>query len=274
MATVTQIDLQVPILDLIEATEKTEKEIFRVMTVPHSVGFQETENRATAQYDLTQWTVSTLESKRSDIRDVMERDYYHPSLKIMLRNLQIQQTQENFMSLGSMNPIAGSQYQADLTALQNEPMEEPEFKFKLEFENIVFDTFIERTAAIIGLKQNGFITTDIGLELAGLERFIDRMKIEEENQMLMDMAMMEAEANIAQSQQAGNMTKPRPGQPQSQSQAQRSGGNKPVGPKGNFGGLAGRIALKTPDPNRLGQGSLLKRKMQLLDKLAAKIDSM
>lgn len=50
------------------------------------------------------------------------------------------------------------------------------FETYLKFENIIFDTFLDRSAGVLGIKSAGVIDDDMALELMKLEQYIPRMR--------------------------------------------------------------------------------------------------
>ena len=207
------LDLDADIMKLIESVEEREKKIFRDLTIPLIVGFQEDQPMATAQASLHQWTVSVLKDKRTDLKNIIEEQWYKPILKAILKRRQsqiqeevpLQQPEETQTpsetaadSLSPDNPLGQTPLEIPTTqrspmspfderqpVIQEQPVvtqidpENPPFKIKMTFDNIIFDTFLEKAAAVLGFLQAGAITKEIALEIAGLEQYIERMKAEE-----------------------------------------------------------------------------------------------
>ena len=167
------------------------------LKLPLIVGFQDEQNRATAQASLHQWTVSVLKDARTDLRNIIEEQWYKPTLKAILLRRAKKGVQDD-----TQQPIAESpntpeiepqgQLQELESQLPNVPVVEepqnvsapvrpidpnnPPFRIKMTFDDIVFDTFLEKSAAALGLLQAGAITKEICLKIAQIdEQYIAQM---------------------------------------------------------------------------------------------------
>lgn len=214
---VTDVKLNVDLSGLINLTTERDKKIYRDVGIPQIVGFQETQNRATAQYDLQQWTASSLQKKRTDLRDLYENQWYARNIAILLgdkyskqfkkdvaktmtnKNIPKRNLNEELPSVKNINQLylqAGikkgdvsisSKFKiTDLTTeVWNKVRKALPFKVKMEFDNITFDNFVDKAAAAIALVQAGGLTWEFALELIGLTQYVDKMKevwIEKERQ--------------------------------------------------------------------------------------------
>jgi len=99
------------------------------------------------------------------------------------------------------------------------------FKIYLKFSNIIFDTFLDRSAGVLGIFSSGIIDEDIALELSKLEKYIPKMrKIRAEKEKT---RIMELQAQL---------------EDQALDMELMANGEEPINPEArlNFGGAGGR----------------------------------
>lgn len=229
------IDLVVDILMQTQKLKEVDMKVFRDSGVPVGIGFPSEPNKATMDEELNQWTEGQLTDMRTDLRDVLEPQWYVPNAKQLYANgkvfekataklaMQQQQQQQQVTTQGNNNkPQFGNiqlnqppQIKKASTDLWWEPLTthkqlnanqvELPFDIKLEITNIIIEGFVEKAAAIVAYIQSGVITPQIGLELAGLERYREEMMTGGKLNMINDATMFAEERALAAGQQIAGM---------------------------------------------------------------------
>ena len=137
---------------------------------------QDEQNRATAQYALNQMKESVLEKHRTRLRNVLEPQWYIPNLKALIRKragLPAKEEDEDY----SEGIIPALERSANILQLDPEAIELP-FKPKVVFKDKSFDTFLEKTKALLGWVSLNGLTIPMALEEAGLDRWVGPMEQE------------------------------------------------------------------------------------------------
>ena len=230
--------------ELLKEIDINDKKIARDLEIPELLmGFEDTQNRATANALLLAWTSSKLKFERILVRDVVEKHYIDRNVKaliilngglVSLGNMQqyteaYDITSPNFKPIAitspAFNPNQPGRISADASItfkIQDIVISMLPFVIKLTFGDITLDSFLDKAAAVIGLK-NGSIIDDfeMALELLGLQKYIPKMRqysIEQE---------AKQQAIFGQQQQAYMQVKNAEGskqQQQQQDQQQQQGG--------------------------------------------------
>jgi len=266
MLEVKTIDLQVKIMDLIEKTKETDKKIYRDLTIPLVVAFQDEQNRSTAQYALNQWTVSVLEDKRTDLQEVLDRDWYRPNIQAILRK----QNYDKFLNQARQDlvrtPLNTTALDQQRRYILTAPVQIP-FDVVVVYENHNFDTFIEKTASVTTLKREGFINVPIGLEMLGLQKYIAQMKqfATEQSDGNMDIFNQEQD-NIRQQDQQQQQDNENNNQPD------RAGNRAPSTAAGSTRVGSATTQIKKPSTDLAKKmEAMITRKLALYDLLESKI---
>lgn len=184
---------------LLEETDINDKKIARDLEIPELLmGFEDTQNRATANALLLAWTSSKLKFERTLVRDVVEKhfiDYNIKSLIILNGGLKsigdlAQYTEKyditspNFVptiaNSANYNPLTPGRLSVDAGipfALDDLVVSMLPFTIKLTFADITLDSFLDKAAATIGLKNASIIDEfEMALELLGLQKYIPKMR--------------------------------------------------------------------------------------------------
>jgi hypothetical protein len=151
-------DLDIDVIPLQHDLEKLNnvvndqsKQIYRDLTVPLGVGFQDEQNRATLEGTLQQWYDGPLQFKRSHLNKVIWDQWYKPILEDMLEGQRIDQIA---IQGGLVN------YMMD-RARGNIPKLEIPFKVRIVFNNIRVAGFLDMSQALLSYRQAGLINDDI-----------------------------------------------------------------------------------------------------------------
>jgi len=185
--------------ELLKEIDINDKKIARDLEIPELLmGFEDTQNRATANALLLAWTSSKLKFERILVRDVVEKHYIDKNVKALiilngglksLGNLQqyteaYDITSPNFKPVAITSPAfnpanpgrvstdASITFKIDDVVVQMLP-----FVIKLTFGDITLDSFLDKAAAVIGLKNASIINEfEMALELLGLQKYIPQMR--------------------------------------------------------------------------------------------------
>jgi hypothetical protein len=166
----TKVDLQGDLEKTLKSVEESTKDILRAYGVPLVVAFQDEQNRATAGYALNQMKVSVLEKHRTKLRNVLEPQWYNRNLLALLRKRNGTAPKEEGM-------IPALERSAKILELDSEVLQLP-FKPKMIFKDKSFDSFLEKSAALLGWLNAGGLTIPMALEEAGLDQHVEPMKAE------------------------------------------------------------------------------------------------
>lgn len=220
------IDLVVDILMQTQKLKDVDQKVFRDSGVPLGIGFPSEPNKATFDEELNQWTEGQLTDMRTDLGDVLEPQWYIPNAKQLWANgkvfeqatakLQMQQQQANPMQQEQpfqMPRTIIPKIEKASTDLWWEPLTTNErlnatniklpFDVKVEYTNIVIEGFVEKAAAIVAYINANVITPQIGLELAGLDRYKEEMMTSGKLNMINDASMFQQEIGLAAGQLQG-----------------------------------------------------------------------
>jgi hypothetical protein len=199
---VETIDLKVSSQDLLDSVQERQKKIFRDLKVPLVIGFQDEQNRATAYAALHQWTESVIKDQRTSLKNTLEEQWYKPCLSALIRRAQkiqaqtptapVVQTPPNIQDIRQrlqappltsppldeeIQPVPNTPVGAALPHLDQIDPNDPPFRFKMSFEDIIFDTFLEKAAAVLGYKEARIIDEEIAMEVGGFsDEHIERMR--------------------------------------------------------------------------------------------------
>ena len=169
----TKVDLQGDLEKTLKSVEESTKDILRAYGVPLVVAFQDEQNRATAGYALNQMKVSVLEKHRTKLRNVLEPQWYIPNLKALIRKRAgLPQEEEEQKGI-----IPALEQSARILELDPETIQLP-FKPKMIFKDKSFDSFLEKSAALLGWLNAGGLTIPMALQAADLDEFVEPMKAE------------------------------------------------------------------------------------------------
>lgn len=189
---------------ILQQMDTNDRKIARDLELPLLLmGFEDTQNRSTADAVLYSWTQSKLQYERTMVRDVVEKGFINPSIKAIIKikggiqslgNLQqytesYDITSKNYIPRPTFDTsVSNSQNQNQPTNIDN-PVNTPfniddlvvdmlPFEVKLSFVSITLDSFLDKSAAVIGLKTAGIIDEfAMALELLGLQKYIPGMRI-------------------------------------------------------------------------------------------------
>lgn len=231
--------------ELLKEIDINDKKIARDLEIPELLmGFEDTQNRATANALLLAWTSSKLKFERVLVRDVVEKHYIDRNIKALiilngglksLGNMQ-QYTEQYDITSPSFRPtIANTPFANPANpgrlspdaavpfAIEDIVVSMLPFTIKLTFGDITLDSFLDKAAAVIGLKNASILDEfEMALELLGLQKYIPKMRqysIEQK---------AEQEAIFGQQNQAFMQVKQAEGKQQQQQQQQQAGQDKQI----------------------------------------------
>jgi hypothetical protein len=76
-----------------------------------------------------------------------------------------------------IQPVPNTPVAAALPHLDQIDPNDPPFRFKMSFEDIIFDTFLEKAAAVLGYKEARIIDEEIAMEVGGFsDEHIEKMR--------------------------------------------------------------------------------------------------
>jgi hypothetical protein len=169
----TKVDLQGDLEKTLKSVEESTKDILRAYGVPLVVAFQDEQNRATAGYALNQMKVSVLEKHRTKLRNVLEPQWYIPNLRALIRKRAGTPAKEE----ETEGIIPALERSSRILQIEPEALEIP-FKPKMIFKDKSFDSFLEKSAALLGWLNAGALTIPMALESADLDQYVEPMKAE------------------------------------------------------------------------------------------------
>jgi hypothetical protein len=185
--------------ELLKEIDINDKKIARDLEIPELLmGFEDTQNRATANALLLAWTSSKLKFERTLVRDVVEKHFIDRNVKALIvlngglksvGNLQqytdrYDITSPDFVptvaASPEFNPNTPGRISVDAAVafdIQDLVVSMLPFTIKLTFSDITLDSFLDKAAATIGLKNASIIDEfEMALELLGLQKFIPKMR--------------------------------------------------------------------------------------------------
>lgn len=171
----TKVDLQGDLEKTLKSVEESTKDILRAYGVPLVIGFQDEQNRATAGYALNQMKVSVLEKHRTKLRNVLEPQWYLPNLRALIKKRSALPVEED--EYNNEGIIPSLERSANILQLDPEVLQIP-FKPKMVFKDKSFDSFLEKSAALLGWLNAGGLTIPMALEAADLNEYVEPMKAE------------------------------------------------------------------------------------------------
>jgi hypothetical protein len=180
---------------LLDQRDKNYREEIRQLQVPIILFDPDILNRATSQELMEAWTVSVLRSYRSWLKDIIQDQWINPILKTMIENEREQaRLEENTDNTGLQTQEPQTQQETtDEIQESDNPNRTPDitkevipieaidpatnevmvyrlnWKIKIEFEPLNYDTFKEKAETAILLKNNGLSTIGAALRRIGIE---------------------------------------------------------------------------------------------------------
>jgi|GEM_PF-6152826 len=190
--------IQSDLKSLLEEIDINDKKIARDLEIPElMMGFEDTQNRATANALLLAWTSSKLKFERVLIRDVVEKHFIDLNVKALiilngglqsLGNMQqyteaYDITSPSFSAIPANSPLANPNLPGRVSPdsaiafdINDISVSLLPFYIKLTFGDITLDSFLDKAAAVIGLKNATIIDDfEMALELLGLQKYIPKM---------------------------------------------------------------------------------------------------
>ena len=140
-----------------------DKQIFRALTVPLGVGWQDDQNRATFEGSIIQWYSSVLGFKRSQLDNIMWRQWYKPQLEM---------TYENRMA--AKLAVNGGMMDYLLEKAKGIAQGIP-FRVKLEYKNVKTTGFLDTAAALAQFGDRKYLLPDMIRDEAGLGKYNEEM---------------------------------------------------------------------------------------------------
>lgn len=231
--------------ELLKEIDINDKKIARDLEIPELLmGFEDTQNRATANALLLAWTSSKLKFERVLVRDVVEKHYIDRNVKaLVILNGGIKSlgnlaqyteaydiTSPTFKPVAIDSPLANparpgrvSQDASITFAIEDIVVSMFPFIVKLTFGDITLDSFLDKAAAVIGLKNASVIDDfEMALELLGLSKYIPKMRqysieqeakqaaiFDQQQQAFMQVKQAEAKTGSKDQQQQAKQTKER-----------------------------------------------------------------
>jgi len=159
------IDLGRDIRELTGTRKENAMYILQSLNFPLFFMFEDVPNHATAQESLAAFKAGTLKRYRTWIKNTLEKYWYDPIL-------------------------------ADHLGIPIEQAAEQRYKINATFEDIVFDTFKDKSDSIIALLNAGIIDTEKALKELGYDDVLERWK--QSGQIMRE---MEKEINLEQEQE-------------------------------------------------------------------------
>jgi hypothetical protein len=232
-AKIQQVRYDAPIEDIVKLSDLQNMKILRDMSVPLLAGgFENIQNRAVALTVVQQWGESTPKEYREWLQGILEKQWYEPNLQTIV-NRDVQQCEGCiFEMLGITKPNLEID---DSQKTQEQIMEERKsfdltgrikfpFKIGVLFSEIIVDTFLDRTAAVVSLHKEGIINEDIALDLANLDKYREEMRLEREKEERQRVVQLTAELEaVRQEQEQGQQQQ---GQPSDQQPEEEIGNGK------------------------------------------------
>lgn len=212
---IESIAIQHDLDKIVTAVMEGSKDIYRGLTVPLVVAFQDEQNRATAEHSIIQWYESTLQYKRNQLNNMIWQQWYKPQLEKIFESKDI----ERAASTGSVLQYLETRAQTISEAESNgeEFKQQIPFKVKLEFSNVRTTGFLDTASALIQFGDRKLLLPHMIREEAGLERWNNDMQefdIVKTETIMTEMEMQRDDPFMMQNQQ---MKLPQqPGQAQGQ----------------------------------------------------------
>ena len=166
--TITVVPIPHDLEKLRDTVMEGAKQIFRDCTVPLVVAFQDEQNRATAEASIIQWYESVLSFKRTQLNNVMWRQWYKPQLEYIFEQ---RMADKIAVEGGVMNYLVAK-------ATGQEQMILP-FKVEMQFKNVKTTTFLDTFAALAQFGDRRYLTPDMIRDEAGLGKYNEEMAAEE-----------------------------------------------------------------------------------------------
>lgn len=174
MVEVTQVQLNHDLDKMVNAVMEGNKDIYRGLTIPLVVAFQDEQNRSTAEHSMIQWYESVLEFKRNQINHVLWHQWYKPQLEKIFEGLDMTRAAESGSVLQYLETRAETMKELED---RNEQYHQPiPFKIKLEFSNIRTTGFLDTASALMQMGDRGYLEPYMVREEAGLGRWNNEMK--------------------------------------------------------------------------------------------------
>jgi len=178
--TAEAVPLQHDLQKMIEAVREGSKDIYRGLTIPLVVAFQDEQNRATGEGAMIQWYESALEFKRRQLNNVLWQQWYKPQLEQIFKDNEINKIAQQG---GVMNYL--------LERATNPQEITLPFKVKLEFSNIKTTGFLDTAAAVAQFHDRQLLTGDMARNEAGLGKYNNEMA-EYEQMKIQNNSMMDS----------------------------------------------------------------------------------
>lgn len=145
------VQLATELRALVDERNENDRRILRGLGVPNMlVGFEDVQNRATAQNVLLAWKESVLTDERTWIRDIVEPQWLDSITAIILN--------------------------------EKNPDKIP-VKVKLEFEEILLETFADNAKILLQLYKEGVIPLEKLLKSIGFDDVIEEVNLNTQNQL-------------------------------------------------------------------------------------------
>jgi hypothetical protein len=188
------IPIQHDLDKIMNAVLEGSKDIYRGLTVPLVVAFQDEQNRSTAETAMVQWYESTLEFKRKHINNVMWQQWYKPQLEKIFESRDM----DRAASTGSVLEYLEnkSKNMEDDTYEQTIP-----FKIKIEFANVRVTGFLDSSAALAQFHDRRLLSDDMVRTEAGLGGYNNDMQEIENERMRSGMQLRMTSPLFQQQQQ-------------------------------------------------------------------------
>jgi hypothetical protein len=145
------VPLQHDLEKLDHVVSEQSKQIYRDATVPLVVGFQDEQNRATAESSLQQWYDGPLQFKRSHLNNVMWMQWYKPILEKMFEDSNLQSLAETGELMDYVtNKAAGATEKIQL-----------QFKVRMQFTNIRAAGILDLGQIMLSFREAGLLNDDM-----------------------------------------------------------------------------------------------------------------
>lgn len=151
------------------------KDIYRGLTIPLVVAFQDEQNRATAEHALIQWYESTLQYKRNQINNILWQQWYKPQLGKIFESKDIERAASSGSVLQYLETRAQTIEKAEESG-EDMPTQTIPFKVKLEFSNVRTTGFLDTASALLQYGDRKLLLPHMIREEAGLERWNNDME--------------------------------------------------------------------------------------------------
>ena len=163
---VTVVPLQHDLEKIQTAVMEGSKDIYRGLTVPLVVAFQDEQNRATAEETMNQWYESVLAFKRNQLNNLMWLQWYKPQLMKIFEDRTMERVALEGNALSYLMDKARNPEQYEILP----------FRVRLEFANVNPTSKIEIAKSVLGAFDRNLLSPEITRKELGYGQYEQDMK--------------------------------------------------------------------------------------------------